>query len=109
MSKTIPALRYDWAALDALRREFGEDYTERLSPSDLRSLAAFVAAGSELDADQVYADSPPVNQTLGAVSKALSVAFNGPDGLVTEDRKPEGKLKSFLSWIMSPFQRSALD
>jgi hypothetical protein len=107
MSKTIPALRYDWAALDYLRREYGENYMDCLDGTDLKALAALIAAGANQEADEIYADSPPVNLAIAAVSKALSEAFNGPDGLATEGKEPEGKLRRFLSWIMSPFQRSA--
>lgn len=80
-------LRYTWASVQELRREFGPDFDNRISESivalDLDAIAKALVPGlrenwPDVTAEAVTALSPPIALTVNALQRALNYAFNGP-------------------------------
>lgn len=108
-------LRYSWAAILALREEFGDGFdsalTDAMMQMDLPRISTAIAIGLREDwpdctADDVMRASPPISPSLAAVQKALELAFHGPEGAPPE--RPENpllaawsRLKATLSGLPS--------
>ena len=84
--KTYP-LRFDWNALAHLDHAFpdGLDLTD---PKVLAQVVAIGIPGGEVTAEMVLAESPPVMQTIDAVTRAHNLSYFGVEDAPKEDARP---------------------
>ncbi|NNE59120.1 MAG: hypothetical protein HKN36_13515 [Hellea sp.] len=97
-------IRFSYQAIDAVEREFGENWSERLrdlfvgtSKKDLELVASLTTGRSVAD---IQAASPPIVPLVNALYKAWQLAWQGQEENVNGGDHSEKKSRRFARWSM---------
>ncbi len=98
-------IRFSYGAIDAIEKEFGEDWSERLRDlfvgKTKRDLEFVTSVTTDRSMDGVAEDSPPIVPLVNALYHAWQLAWHGAKQMPDpqEDQQAEKKFKRFLrSW-----------
>ena len=96
------SLRFSYAALDAIEREFGEDWSARMqdlftgkTKRDLEFITALVSGEAQ---DDIRAASPPIVPLVNALFKAWQLAWHGSEPEAEVSQAPEKKPRFARFW-----------
>ncbi len=99
-------IRFSYQAIDAIEREFGEDWSERLrdlfvgkTKQDLEFVTSLTTGATIAE---VQAASPPIVPLVNALYQAWQLAWHGLDGdpETNTEATPEKKWPAFVrSWM----------
>ena len=100
------SLRFSYAALDAIEREFGEDWSARIqdlftgkTKRDLEFVTALVSGES---VDDIRSASPPIVPLVNALFKAWQLAWHGFEPAPEVEEQSGKKPHLFERLLMRP-------
>ena len=74
---------YDWARIKQLQDKFGSSFEAAIGEAclsmDTDILADALAIGTGLDKIEIIAESPPIIDSINALTRSLNVAFHGAE------------------------------
>lgn len=97
-------IRFTYAAIDAIEKEFGDDWSERLRDlfvgKSKRDLEFVTSVTTDRSIEGVAEDSPPIVPLVNALYHAWQLAWHGEEQApeTTEATAPE---KKFMDWLRS--------
>jgi len=97
-------IRFSYAAIDAIEKEFGEDWSERLRDlfvgKSKRDLEFVTSVTTDRSMEGVAEDSPPIVPLVNALYHGWQLAWHGeeqaPD--IAEDQQAEKKSRRWRRW-----------
>ena len=98
-------LKFNWAAISALRSQYGDDWAEKIQTTlqsmDVTEMANILEICTEHSSDWWMKNSPPIVRATQAIQEALEASFFGiqkKEG--GEDENPlTGLLTKIQSWL----------
>jgi len=98
-------IRFSYAAIDAIEKEFGDDWSERLRDlfvgKTKRDLEFVTSMTTERSMEGVAQDSPPIVPLVNALYHAWQLAWHGEEQVPDAAEDPKETEKKFMNLLRS--------